>query len=201
MAGIENLKNRILKDDEEKAKQIESEAKLKAEEILKQSREKSELFLREAKVKAEKEANDRKERIIARAELDARNNILGEKQNMIDKVLSLAGDKVNNMDSIEYSKFIGELLLTSIETGDEEVIFSEREKHRIDPGLISRINDKLALINKKGMLRLSSEVRNIGAGFILRNGGIEINSTIDSQIRMLRDSLEGDIANLIFDGR
>lgn len=201
MAGIDSLKNRILKDDEIIAKQILDEASSKADEIIKHSREKAEAMLKDAGVKAEKESINRQERIIARARLDARNRILSSKQETIDYVLKLAQDRIYNMEIAEYSALLEKMLESSIEAGNEEIIFSERDRKRIDPGLIDSINRKLVQENKKGMLKISSETRNIKSGFILRHGGVEINCSIDSQIRLLRDSLEGELANLLFEKR
>lgn len=201
MAGIDNLKKRILKDDEDKARETIEEAEAKAKEILSHAKEKSELIIKEAKAKAEKDGSDRRERIIARAQLDARNNMLQAKQETIDNILSLAEKKIENMNSKDYSDFLEKLLMVSIETGEEEVIFSEKDKKRIDPGLVARINEKLVSMGKKGFLKISNETRNINSGFILKKGGVEINSSVDSQIRILRDNIEGEIANLLFENR
>lgn len=201
MAGIESLRKRILKDDENKAREVIEEAEAKAQEIQKQSKEKAELLVKEAQAKAERDGNDRSDRIIARAHLDARNNVLAAKQETIDRILDLAEEKINSMDNKEFSDFVEELLLNSAETGDEEVIFSEKDRQRVDPGLVARVNEKLVSMGRKGMLKLGYETRKMKSGFILRKGGIEINCSVDSQIRILRDSLEGEIANLLFENR
>lgn len=201
MAGIDNLKERILKDDQKRAEDIIREAEEKANAILNEANAKAETILKDARIKAERAGENRYERIIARAQLDARNNVLTAKQEMIDKVMELAEQKVRNMDKEEYSNLLEELILKSVETGEEEVVFSKDDKNRIDPGLIARINDKLKSQGKKGMLRVSSETRKIGPGLVLKNGGIEINCSIGSQIRALRDSLEGEIAAILFESR
>lgn len=198
MAGIDNLKNRILKEAEDSVKLIDDEAKAKVAEIINQARQKASALIENAKTKAEKDGSDSRDRIIARAKMDARNNVLSAKQEVIEKVLALAEQKIENMDSREYTEFIYKLLKCSVESGDEEVIFSEKDKMRIDNDLISKINAQLVSQNKKGNISVSSETRNIKSGFILKRGGIEINCSINSQIRILRDSLEGELAELLF---
>lgn len=199
MAGIDNLKRRILKDDEDRAKQALDDAASRSEEMLKHAGEKADLLVREAASKAIKDGEDRKERIIARAGMDARNSILSAKQEAISRILKLAQDKISRMGSREYTDFIEELILNSVEYGDEEVIFAEEDKKRLDPDIISRVNDKLSLKNIKGSLKFSSEDRKITSGFILKRGGIEMNCSISSQIRMLRDSLEVELAGILFE--
>lgn len=201
MAGIENLKKRILKDDEEKAKQIENDAELRARDIVKKAEDKAKTILEDAKIKAEKDGISSMDRIIARAELDARNMVLAAKQEIIGNILDLARESINNMDSKEYTDFIHQLLLSSAETGEEEVIFSEKDKKRIESGLIVAVNAELKAKGKKGALKVSGDTRNIESGFVLKQGGVEINCSIDSQIRMLRDSIEGELAGLLFQSK
>lgn len=198
MAGIDSLKNRIIEDEEEQAKKLLDEARIKADVILGESRKKADVMLAQAKVRGEKDGKDSKERILSRAHMDARNNILSAKQEMIDKVFMMAKDRLYSMGKDEYINFIEKLLLNNVETGEEEIIFSDNDLHRIDPGLVERINDRLTLSKRKGCLKISTEKADIKSGFVLKHGGIEKNCSIESEIRMLRDSLEGEIARILF---
>lgn len=201
MAGIDNLRNKILKDNEDRAKQIERDAAAKAEEIERQARNRADEIMNSMKAKAEKDGQERKERLMSRAQLDARNEILLAKQEAIDKVFQNAVDRIKQMSDKDYLDFIEKMFLENSSTGEEEIIFSEMDKARIQPSFITVLNDKLNSMGKKGLIRISDETRDIGSGFILTQGGLEINCSIESQIRLLRDSLEGDIANLLFEGR
>lgn len=201
MAGIENLKNRIIKDNEDRSKKIESDAKAKAEEVINQANNKADEIMNSMKVKAEKDGQERKERLMSRAQLDARNEVLLAKQEAIDMVLDNVVNRISQMNDKEYLDFIENLLLSNVETGEEEIVFSEKDKARIQPSFITVVNDKLNAMGKKGLVKMSNKTRDIGSGFILVRGGLEINCSIESQIRLLRDSLEGDIANLLFEGR
>lgn len=201
MAGIENLKNRLLNDDTQRSKEIEDAAILKAEQIIAESKNKAEELIEDTKKKSEKDGIDKKERILSRAHLDARNIILESKQNSINNVLNLAVKKIKAMDKQEYSLFLEEFLLNSVQTGTEEVIFSNKDKARFNKDLVNIVNEKLKEQGKTSELKLSDEPYNIPSGFILRSGGYEINCSIESQIRVLRDELEGEIAALLFEGR
>lgn len=201
MAGIDNLRNKILKDNEDRAKQIESAAAEAAEETLLKARNKADEIMNSMKAKSERDGQERKERLMSRAQLEARNEILLAKQDAIDKVFQNAADRIKQMKDKEYFEFIEKMLIENVSTGEEEIIFSERDKAKIQPSFITVLNDKLNAMGKKGLLKIGEETRDIGSGFILTHGGLEINCSIESQIRLLRDSLEGDIANLLFEGR
>lgn len=201
MAGIDNLRNKILKDNEDRAKKVENDADAMAEETLLKARNKADEIISNMKVKAERDGQERKERLMSRAQLDARNEILLAKQDAIDMVFQNSADRIKQMKDKEYFEFIEKILIDNVSTGEEEIIFSERDKTRIQPSFITMLNDKLNAMGKKGLLKISDETRDIGSGFILTHGGLEINCSIESQIILLRDSLEGDIANLLFEGR
>jgi len=198
MAGIDNLKERLLNDAKVKALAIENEARAKADEILKEANLKADKILEENKEKSEKEGKELKERIISKAKMQVRDMILKQKQDTIDKVFDAVTEKINSMDTNSYREFIKKIIINNVEFGDEEIIISAKDKERIDVSLISEINNMLIQNGKMGNLTLSAETANIVTGFILRRKGLEINCTIDSIIRNLRDELETEIANILF---
>ena len=198
MAGIEKLKNRIMKDEEDRAKQTENDANLKAQDIIKKAGAKAEEMIEDAKVKGLKMGESRKDRIISSAKLEARDMKLAQKQETVDRILNMADDAIKSMEKDEYTSFLEELLINNIETGEEEIILPKSDIGRIDLSLVDRLNQKLLSQGKLGKLKISSETRDIKSGFLLINGGVEINCSIDSQIRMIRDSIEGELANLLF---
>jgi V/A-type H+-transporting ATPase subunit E len=198
MAGINGLKEKLMDDSKQKAEEIKNKADFAAKEIVDKAQNEAAKILDDSKAKAEAEGKSRKERIISRAKLDARNLLLKVKQDEIDNVLKLALDKIDNMGKEEYEKIIEKLLLNNIETGDEEVIISLHDKSRISSDLIKRVNQVLEKDGKTGKLTLSSEMRDIGSGFILKRSGVEINCSAASLIDVLRENIELDLSNLLF---
>lgn len=201
MAGVDKLKERILNDNKKLADEIINDANLKAQEVINAAKQRAEELLKDSEARAQRDGKDKKDRILARTQLEARNSILKAKQEAIDKVLDKTIEKIKAMTNEEYTEFIEKLLLNVVETGDEDVIFSINDRLRVKPDLIDRVNKKLESMGKKGLLRISSDERDISSGFVLKRGGLEINSSIEAQIRIMRDSLESEIANLLFEGR
>jgi V/A-type H+-transporting ATPase subunit E len=200
MSGIDSLKNRLLQDSEESAKEIETEAAARVREVMDEAKTKVESILEEARSRAEKEGCLRKERIIAGAKLDSRNSVIAAKQETLDRIFKLADERIDGMNNEEYTSFMEKLLFNNIETGSEEVVLSKRDTIRITPGFIERVNQKLAAQGKTGRLRLSSEDRAF-SGFILRRGGVEVNCTIASMTRAMREELEAELADILFSQR
>lgn len=197
MTGIDSLKERLLNEDRKKASEIELEAKKKAEEIISSANIKAQQILDDIKQKSEKDGKDKRDRLIARAELDSRNTILQAKQEAIDYILKTTLDRINSMSKKEYSELIKRMIINNVHIGDEEVVLSIKDKDRITID-IDQINKELVSKGKRGLLRINSDYANISSGFILRKSGLEINCTFESLIRGLRDELEADIASVVF---
>ncbi|SEF72297.1 V/A-type H+-transporting ATPase subunit E [Caloramator fervidus] len=198
MAGIDSLKERLLNDAKLKASAIENEALSKAKSILDEATNKAERIVEEFKEKAEREGKEKKERIISKAKMECRDMILKAKQEMIDNIFKLVVDKINNMDLESYRSLFKTLILNSVETGDEEIVLSQKDKDKFNQSFLYEINRELIAKGKAGNLKLSSETLNLNSGFILRRNGLEINCTIESLIRNLRDELEVELAKLLF---
>ena len=55
-----------------------------------------------------------------------------------------------------------------------------------------------ALIQGTALLTLAEETREMAGGVILRDGSIEINCAFETQLRLLRDSMAGEVAGILF---
>ena len=80
--------------------------------------------------------------------------------------------------------------------GEEEVIVDKGER-RIDQQMINKVNQKLGP-GSKGNLKLSDEKQNLGAGFVLRQGRIKNNVSIDVLLNQARKELEIQLAKELF---
>ncbi|WDC83501.1 V-type ATP synthase subunit E family protein [Caloramator sp. mosi_1] len=128
MNGIDSLKERLLSEDKIKASEIELDARRRAEEIIENANLRASQIEEEIKQKAEKDGKERKERMIARAELDARNIVLQAKQEAIDLIFSEVIKKLNNMSKEEYTSLINRMILNNVETGKRKLYFQIRIK-------------------------------------------------------------------------
>ncbi|WDU82208.1 V-type ATP synthase subunit E [Caloramator sp. Dgby_cultured_2] len=198
MAGIENLKERLLSDANEKAANIENEASMKANSTLEEAKSKADKIIEELKEKAERDGRERKERIISKAKMEARDMVLKAKLDAIDNVFRLVVERINNMDIASYRDLFKKLILNNVETGDEEIVLSVKDKNKFDQNFLFDINRELMSMGKLGNLKFSQETLNISSGFILRRRGLEINCTIEALIRNLRDELEAELAKQLF---
>ncbi|AEE95830.1 V-type ATP synthase subunit E [Mahella australiensis] len=198
MAGIDSIIRRIEDDARDKAEQILNDARVEADDIVDAARKKAHDIESSILSEAESDAAEVKRRMHMAAQLRMRKDILAAKQEMIDKAFEQALQRIEAMDAEHYNQYIKRWILSSDIDGDEEIIISAADRGRITPEFIALINEELKAAGKIGSMFLSEEHRDIRGGFVLRKGGIEINSSVEALVRMDRDELESDIARALF---
>jgi V/A-type H+/Na+-transporting ATPase subunit E len=132
------------------------------------------------------------------AELESRKEILSEKQNQISNAFAGAVQKIADMDSNEYQKIILRMLVESVETGEETVSISPKDKNRLTDEFIAEANEELKRLGRNGALKLAVDTEDFGGGFILKSEQYAINSSFKSVIKMQRDELEPEVAEILF---
>lgn len=197
MNGIDRISERILEDARAEATRIIEEAQERARSLkdkkVEQTEKNNEKLYKESMDKAQ----ERKRRMLAVAELEMRKEILSVKQQMIDEAMEKVKHAIMVIPRDEYRKIISNMLLESAQ-GNEEVFFSVADEGRLDQSLIDEVNGILLGQGKKGELKLSPERGAFDGGFILKSGGMEINNTFGAIIRMSRDHVESELAEILF---
>lgn len=227
MDGIEKITARIQSDaaaelqqlrqqTDEQVKAIETQAQLQAE------KERDEILAR-----GRKAADERLERLKSAAQMERRKLELAAKQEVVSEAFEKTLEKLCNLPDEDYIKLLTTLILKAVSTGREQVIFSQRDRNRIGKQVVVAANEALvkdvvpelpeALSNSKvgsflgkvvnstaaqitgtGLLSLSEETRPIQGGFILVDGPVETNCSFETLIRLKREGLEKETAQLLF---
>lgn len=198
MAGVEKINEKILQDAELKKNEIMEKARLQAKEIQEKANQKAALRAKEISQKTINDISEKKRIINSIVELEMRKDILSAKQQSIETVFEKALDRMNNLDSEKYEQVVFDMLMASVETGEEEVIMSESGKKKISAGFIDKVNKALEAAGKKGKVKISDETRNISGGFILLGHGVEVNNSFEAVTRLYRDEIEPKVAEIFF---
>jgi V/A-type H+-transporting ATPase subunit E len=88
--------------------------------------------------------------------------------------------------------------MKSVQSGEEEVIFSKEDAGSVGKALLEEINQRLKKENRPGALLLADEDREIQGGFILRRGKREVNCTLTALFATVREELEPRVAEILF---
>jgi V/A-type H+-transporting ATPase subunit E len=196
--SVEKITEKILSDAQAEVQRIQAEIAKKAEKIQNEGREQAAVIGKEAEEEAKRRAQDQKSKDIATAELELRKALLAQKQELIQQVFDKALKHLANLKGQEYQRFVTELLLKVVEVGDEEVVFSSSDGHKIGEKLLEEVNGRLAKEGRKGSLRIVREDRDLQGGFILRRGKMEVNCSLQALFNTVREELEPQVSKILF---
>jgi V/A-type H+-transporting ATPase subunit E len=193
---------------EQVVQKILSEAKAQAEKIVNDARDKAaeqkaqldaEIAEFDARTDqlAKEAAEDKLKRMLANARMANAKETLAAKVQILERVFEKAKNAVSQLPDDQYLSLMASLMKKAVETGDEEVIVGKSEQ-RIDASFISKVNQELGS-GFKGNLRLSGQRADIAGGFILARGKVQVNAGTDVLIDSLRETLEMELANELFE--
>ncbi|KAF5068513.1 V-type ATP synthase subunit E family protein [Proteiniclasticum sp. QWL-01] len=184
MANLEQLTEQILQDARGKAEGILQEAKVQAEtrinQALKESQARKEHFL----VRAKNEADLMAERIISGTNLRIRDEKLGAKGQVIDKVMASVKERLKTLSADEVSGFIKNSL-----TGRT---FAPQERLLVPEGLQDAVKAALGNVRVEGMKDLS--------GYIIDRNGVMENHSFETTLDYMKEDLEAQAAQILFEG-
>jgi V/A-type H+-transporting ATPase subunit E len=196
--SLEKIIERIKQDAQSQVGEIKDKASKEADKILQKASDEANSYKAQALENAKAEAQQRKQRLISSANLEFRKEILTEKQNAIDLAFQEAVNTLTRMNDEEYRQTIKKMLISSVQTGDEDLVLSVRDKTRINENFLKDVNKELVKAKKKGNLKISKDTYNILGGFVLRKGNIEINNSFESLFKSFRDDLEAEVSKVLF---
>jgi V/A-type H+-transporting ATPase subunit E len=196
--GAQRIISRIMADAGTAAESARKEAAAKAAAIVTAAQENAAARRERILEQAAKEAAGQKRRIIGVAQLEARKELLAAKQQLIEEAFQQSLHELSDLNVDAYQAVLRDLLLAVVETGNETVFLSPRDRERIPACFWEEINQALKAAGKEGQLTLSGETRAIRGGFILQSGGVEINCSFESLLEMQRDALEPAVAKILF---
>lgn len=227
MKGIEKLTARIEADAQAEAAEILRAAQEKAAEIRSGYEAQAKAEAEAAAQSREKAAQQRLERLEGAAEMEAKTKLLAAKQACIDEAFAKAKEQLLTMPEADYVELLAKLAVRSAVTGQEELVFNDRDRAAVGSKVVARANQLLAqavapnlpaelkeskagsiltkvvtganaLLQGTAMLTLAADTADIEGGLILRDGQVEVNCAFETQLRLLRESLAGQVAQILF---
>ncbi|HZX46219.1 MAG TPA: V-type ATP synthase subunit E family protein [Clostridia bacterium] len=193
MEGMERIRESILAEARTQAEAIIKEAEDKVKEMESQAEKRAEELTKNRFERAEVEAQEAQKRMLSMAELELKKQSLEAKQSIIDQAFDKALVKLNNLPEEKYAAMIVTALGSVGIKGGEELIVPLKDREKFQKGLLKRINDKVGF-----ELKLSDEDRGIQGGFIVKVDGVEINNSFETLLRMEREKVESEIADILF---
>lgn len=195
--NADGILKRIEQDAREGAATMLREAQLKAEELRAVSDKKIEDAKTAALETARRDAISLDDRMQRMAQLDARKDLLGAKREVLDEAFARALDKMAAMPDDKARAFGLDMLLSS--ASGSEVLVPDAASAWCDQAFVDAANAALKQSGRPGAIKLSSQKRNLGGGFVLEQGGMEINCSYKAALDARRMDIEAEIATVLFE--
>lgn len=198
MNGLDRITSRIIAEAEEETKIVLDEAKEKADAVLKEFEAKAKEEYDSRFAAGKEEIRQNYQRIERTMTLDAKKDSLSLKQEMIVRAYEMAKNKILNLDEKDYVAFLARQAGNAAITGNEEVILNENDSRSIGEKVVASAN---SILKERGIpqnLKLSADSRPISGGLMLKEGDVEVNCSLDTLLELSRNSLDAEIAGILF---
>lgn len=228
MDGIEKITARIQADGQAELDRLKEENQQQLAAIHTQTQDQVDRERQDILSRGEKAAAERLERLKSAAEMEKRKLMLAAKQEVLSQAFDQALEQLCALPDEQYIQLLTQLVLKAVSTGKEQLIFSPKDRNRIGKQVVVAANEALvkdvapelpesvtdskvgafveklvnsatAQITGTGLLSLSEETRNIRGGFILVDGPIEVNCAFETLVRLQREKLEKQVADILFE--
>lgn len=227
MDGIEKITARIQQDAQAEIKRLVEETDQKVNAVMDEAQAQAEKEKAEILSRGKKAAQERLERLESAASMEKRKLQLAAKQEVLGEAFELALKKLCELPEKEYVELMTRLVLEASTTGREQLIFSVKDRNRVGKQVVVAANEAMvkqvapelpnslgeskvgAFLGKvvnnaaaqftgTGLLTLSEQTRPIQGGFIMVDGDIEINCAFETLVRMQREKMEKEVAQVLF---
>ena len=227
MNGIEKITARIRQDAGADIEAIRTQAEAQAAKIREQYAAQARAEAEKAAESCRQAAQQQLERLESAAEMEGKARILSAKQECIDRAFARAQEHLLSLPEAEYVELLAKLAVRSASTGREEIVLNSRDREAVGAKVAARANQILAqaaapdlpaelkesraggilakvvtgasaLLQGTAMLTLAADTADIAGGLILRDGQVEVNCAFETQLRLLRESLAGQTAQVLF---
>ena len=194
MDGIEKIIDRISSDAQREIDDVLAAAQAEAEKITAKYQAQAKAEADDILARGEKAAAERGERLASVAQLECRKEVLRAKQEVVEEAFQLAMKKLTQLPQEKCVALLADLAAQAASKGTEALIFSAADRARLGKAVVAA-NQKLG---DKGQLTLSQETRPMQGGFILSDGVVEVNCTFETLVRLQRNTLSTQVADVLF---
>ncbi|MGP1430402.1 MAG: V-type ATP synthase subunit E [Fusobacterium sp.] len=183
MSNLDKLVAEILQQAQKEANRMLTKAKTENSEFSEKENKKIQKEVDAINDKAQEEAQAIKERVISNANLKSRDMILQAKEELADDILEKVLERLKNIDTKKYLKFVENILKNLNLSKNAEVMVSK--------------DMKLALGDKILDYKISDQT--VESGCSIKDGNLIYNNEFSNLIEFNREELEREILNKIFE--
>ena len=182
MSNLDNLVAEILQQAKKEANRILAKVKAENLEFTEKENKKIQREVDILEQKSEEEAISLKERILSNANLKSRDMILQAKEELVDRVLEKALERLKNIDKDSYLDFIENTLKNLNVSKNTEIILTKKMKDILGDEIFG--------------YKISEDV--VESGCSIKDGKVVFNNEFSNLLEFNKEDLEKEILKKIF---
>nr|MDD6335732.1 V-type ATP synthase subunit E [bacterium] len=195
MEGIEKITARISADADQRCEQVRREAEGRVQDMLAQGEKQAQA--EDILSAARAQAAEQRRRILAVAQMDARKAVLKAKRDVLDDVFSRVLDAMCRLPGPAMRAWALSQARVALLPGQQVLRAGAGSEAWLDEGFIEELNR--AAQGKSTVVWDKTPISARG-GFVLQQGGIEANCTLEALLHQRRAGLEAQAADMLFGG-
>lgn len=192
MDGQQKIIDKILSDAKHDAGEMLSEALKKAEALVAAKQAEADAEYDLSVEEARKAGEEVVRRRLTVADLEVKKLLLSAKKQAVDEAFEESLKKLLALPKEEYAALVESMIASAADDGDV-VVISENDKNVLTKAVFDKISAK---IGKK--LTLSDTFGKFRGGVMLLGKGVDKNLTFESELALLRDEVEPEVAKIMF---
>lgn len=192
MDGQQKIIDKILSDATHDAGEMLSEALKKAEALVAAKQAEADAEYDISVEEARKAGEEVVRRRLTVADLEVKKLLLSAKKQAVDEAFEESLKKLLALPKEEYAALVESMIAFAADDGDV-VVISENDKNVLTKAVFDKISAK---IGRK--LTLSDTFGNFKGGVMLLGKGVDKNLTFESELALLRDEVEPEVAKIMF---
>ena len=194
MHGIEKITDRIAQDTQAEIEARLAQAQSRADQIMAGYEAQAQEAVEGILARGQRELEAHRARQHSMARLEVRKRALEAKQEMVEAAFGEALTRLFALPREEMVPLLARLAAACAETGEEEVILSPASRQAYGQDVVDQANQ----LRGGGHLTLGPEEPGLAGGLLLRQGRVDINCTFSMILRRQRESLNGQVAEILF---
>ena len=182
MSNLDNLVAEILQQAKKEANRILTKVKAENLEFTEKENKKIQREVDILEQKSKEEAISLKERILSNANLKSRDMILQAKEELVDRVLEKALERLKNIDKNSYLEFVENVLKSLKISKNAEIILTRKMKEEFGDEIFG--------------YKVSDDV--VESGCSIKDGNLIYNNEFSNLLEFNKEDLEKEILKKIF---
>jgi V/A-type H+-transporting ATPase subunit E len=186
------VKDKILKEAENRKKEIEKEASTKIKKLTDEAKKKASDIEEKGKERAKEAEKTEKERILSGFRMELSNRKLNKKNEIMEELKSKVSEEMKKMKWDDYKELVKGLILSASKDGDEEIIPGTLYNDEVKK-LIRELNE-----HERHEFKISSEKGNFEIGVVLSKGKRRVIATLPVLLEEAFENIQEKIVDNLF---